>query len=258
MRHRLPFRSGRFRASSTAALRYRAWPSAALAVCVLAGMLLGTVRAYSRGADLRNRAVDLSALVGDAQRRVSQLTGTAAGLQADIDAAAGDDVSPQVAAARAQAVRLAGGAALTAVHGPALKVTLSDAPRDSDGNYPAGVDPDDLVVHQQDVQSVVNALWSGGAEAMTIMDQRVVATSAVRCIGNTLLLQGRAYSPPFLITAIGHPPTLSAALQTEPGVALFAEYVQKYHLVFEVETEADVTLPGYGGLIRMTAAQEAK
>ena len=57
------------------------------------------------------------------------------------------------------------------------------------------VAPDDLVVHQQDVQSVVNALWAGGAEAMMIMDQRVVNTSAVRCIGNTLLLQGRRTRP---------------------------------------------------------------
>ena len=80
---------------------------------------------------------------------------------------------------------------------------MSDAPRDADGNYPAGVDPDDLVIHQQDVQSVVNAMWAGGAEAMMIMDQRVLTTSAVRCIGNTLLLQGRTYSPPFVVTAIG-------------------------------------------------------
>ena len=27
---------------------------------------------------------------------------------------------------------------------------------------------DQLVVHQQDIQAVVNALWRGGAEAMTI------------------------------------------------------------------------------------------
>ena len=55
---------------------------------------------------------------------------------------------------------------------------------------------------------MVNALWSGGAEAMQIMDQRVIATSAVRCVGNTLILQGRVYSPPYTITAIGDPERL--------------------------------------------------
>ncbi len=57
--------------------------------------------------------------------------------------------------------------------------------------------PDDLVVHQQDVQAVVNALWAGGADAVQVMDQRLLSTSAVRCVGNTLLLNGRVYSPPY-------------------------------------------------------------
>lgn len=55
--------------------------------------------------------------------------------------------------------------------------------------------PDDLVVHQQDIQAVLNALWSAGAEAVQMQDQRISATSAPRCVGNTLLLDGRTYSP---------------------------------------------------------------
>ena len=70
---------------------------------------------------------------------------------------------------------------------------------------PGGLGPDDLVVHQQDVQAVVNALWRGGADGVQVMDQRLIATSAVRCVGNTLILQGRVYSPPFTVTAVGDP-----------------------------------------------------
>ena len=81
--------------------------------------------------------------------------------------------------------------------------------------------PDDVVVHQQDVQGVVNALWAGGAEAMQIMDQRVISTSAVRCVGNTLILQGRVYSPPYDIKAIGNPDgSLKAARPRPPGADL--------------------------------------
>ena len=100
--------------------------------------------------------------------------------------------------------------------GPSLTVTLDDAPRTAD-QLPPGATPDDLVVHQQDVQGVVNALWSGGAEAMQIMDQRVIATSAVRCVGNTLILQGRVYSPPYTITAIGDPTRLRAGARRVVG-----------------------------------------
>ncbi len=235
------------------------WRIGTVVVCLVAGILLGTARSYSRGEDIRNRSVDLSAVVTDAGGRVAAGQARAAALQRNIDALAGSDLSPQVARVRAAAEPLQRVAGLTSVHGPGLRVSLDDAHRDSDGNFPPGVDPDDLVVHQQDVQSVVNALWAGGAEAMTIMDQRVVTTSAVRCIGNTLLLQGRAYSPPFVIAAIGDSARMSKALDVEPGVALFQTFVQKYQLGFDIEPVPAVLMPAYAGIVRLTAAhQEAK
>jgi uncharacterized protein YlxW (UPF0749 family) len=54
----------------------------------------------------------------------------------------------------------------------------------------------DLVIHSQDVQAVVNGLWKAGAEAVAINGQRLVSTSAVLCVGNTLLLNGTVHSPP--------------------------------------------------------------
>src|SRR5699024_1093523 len=142
----------------------RRWRAAVIAVCLLAGLLLGTARAYSGGHEIRGRSSDLSALVSGAEQRVQTLRQSAASLQERVDAEAGRDVSPQVARARAAAAGLRAPAGLTAVHGPGVRVTLTDAPRDASGQYPAGVNPDDLVVHQQDVQSVVNALWAGGGE----------------------------------------------------------------------------------------------
>lgn len=226
-------------------------------MCLIAGLLLGTARSYSQGQDIANRSVDLSAVVRDAQRRVLAADAQAAQLQSQIDTAAEGDVSPKVEAARAQVAALQPAAGLVAVTGPGLRVSMSDAPRDADGNYPAGVDPDDLVVHQQDVQSVVNALWAGGAEAMMIMDQRVLTTSAVRCIGNTLLLQGRTYSPPFVVTGIGDADAMIAALDAQPGVRLYRQYVDKFQLVYEVTPLDNVVLPAYDGPIRLTSAKQA-
>lgn len=228
-------------------------------VCLIAGVLLGTARSYSQGEDISNRSVDLSAVVQDAEQRVQAADSLAAQLQSQIDAAGDGDVSPQVEAARADVAALEPAAGLVPVVGPGLQVSMSDAPRDADGNYPTGVDPDDLVVHQQDVQSVVNALWAGGAEAMMIMDQRVLTTSAVRCIGNTLLLQGRTYSPPFVVTAIGDAAGMQAALDREPGVQLLLQYVDKYKLGYDVKIVDPVELPAYEGTVRMmTARQEGR
>lgn len=196
------------------------WRAAVVAICLVAGVILGTARSLSHSQHLHDRSADLSTVIRDAEARVATGQRRARDLQLQIDAAAAQDVSPQVERERQVAARLRPAAQLTSVAGPGVRVSLTDAPRDSDGNYPLDVDPDDLVVHQQDVQAAVNGLWAGGAEAMTIMDQRVLTTSAVRCIGNTLLLQGRTYSPPFVITAIGNPATLRAALDRQPGAVV--------------------------------------
>jgi hypothetical protein len=134
----------------------------------------------------------------------------------------------RVAAAqrRARGLELAAGTA--AVTGPSMSVTLDDAPRSADRVLPEGATPTTCVVHQQDIQGVVNALWAGGAEAMQIMDQRVIATSAVRCVGNTLILQGRVYSPPYTVTAIGDPERLAQALEDAPAVQDYRYYVDAF------------------------------
>jgi uncharacterized protein YlxW (UPF0749 family) len=138
-------------------------------------------------------------------------------------------------------------AALVPVSGAGLEITLDDAPMRPDGSLPAGARPDDVVIHQSDVQAVVNALWAAGAEGVAVMDQRLIATSAVRCVGNTLLLQGRPYSPPFVITAIADVEAVRAQLAASPQVAVFEQAVEDFGLTFEVRALPEVTLPAYSG-----------
>src|SRR5205085_11921215 len=88
---------------------------------------------------------------------------------------------------------------LVAVAGPGVKVTLDDS---SMKQSPTG-NLNDLVIHSQDVQAAVNGLWRAGAEAIGINGQRLVSTSAVLCVGNTLLLNGTVHSPPYVISAVG-------------------------------------------------------
>lgn len=138
------------------------------------------------------------------------------------------------------------------VTGPGLVVTLDDAPADSLGT--SGARPDDLVVHQQDVQTVMNALWAGGAEAMSLMDQRVISTSAFRCVGNVLWLHGLPYSPPYTITAIGDPGRLRAALKASREIRIYQEYVDAYGLGWDVEESDSLELPAYTGATDLSYA----
>lgn len=144
----------------------------------------------------------------------------------------------------------------TAVSGPGVVVTLNDAPIPEDGMRP-GTTSDDYVVHQQDVEAVMNALWRGGAEAMAVMDQRVTSLSGVRCAGNVLVLQGRVYSPPFRISAIGDSGALLRALDDEPAVEIYQEYVSLLGLGYGAEVVPDLQIGAYVGRTDMQYAAAA-
>jgi uncharacterized protein YlxW (UPF0749 family) len=90
---------------------------------------------------------------------------------------------------------------------------------------------------------------------MQIMDQRVIATSAVRCVGSTLILQGRVYSPPFTITAVGDPQQLRSALDADPRVQTYRSWVELVGLGYVVEEIPEVTVPAYEGALDISRAQ---
>lgn len=137
-------------------------------------------------------------------------------------------------------VRVAAGAA--AVSGPGIEVALTDAPVPETG-IPADRVADDYVVHQQDVEGVINALRSGGAEALTIQGQRVLSTTTVRCVGNVLYVGARVYSPPFVIGAVGDPDALHAALDDSAAVDIYRQWVDLIGLGFEVTVHDDLYVP---------------
>jgi uncharacterized protein YlxW (UPF0749 family) len=234
------------------------WRATAPLVFGLAGLLFAASAGAARGGDLRGGSrSDLRDLIRAEQRRVDQQTVRVQRLRAEVDAATEEAARAdgRVASAVAQAGRLSFAAGIGPLTGPGLQVTLDDAPRSADRLLPPGTDPDDLVVHQQDVQAVVNALWLGGAEAMQIMDQRVISTSAVRCVGNTLILQGRVYSPPYVIRAVGDPARLRAALDRSENVQLYRFYVDRYALVYDAAAKRSMRLPGYQGSLNLLHAR---
>jgi uncharacterized protein YlxW (UPF0749 family) len=213
-----------------------------------AGLLFATSAATAQGTDLRaDRRLRLTELIGRQADRVEQRERLVAELGAELERAsalAAERDGRVAGAGPPEPLQLAAG--VLPVRGPGVSVELDDAPR-RPGRPALSDNPDDLVVHQQDLQAVVNALWAGGAEAMTLMGQRIVSTSAVQCVGNTVILHGQVYSPPFVVTAVGDPETLRESLQRDPGVAFFRTFVDRFGLGYDVWTEQDVTLPAYTG-----------
>jgi uncharacterized protein YlxW (UPF0749 family) len=225
-------------------------------VCLLAGLLLAATHGVSGGAEIRRSdAPRLVDLVREEQSSVTRLSTERDALTKKLDSLHGRSTDAALAAMLRRSAELAGDADMDPVHGPGLVVTLQDAQRDANGRFPRDASPDDLVVHQQDIQAVLNALWSAGAEAIQMQDQRIIATSVPRCVGNTLLLNGRTYSPPYTITAIGSAPAMQAALAAAPLVTLYKQYVVRFGLGYQEDVKPDVRIVGYTEPVRMHFAQ---
>lgn len=222
--------------------------SASVIVMALAGLMMTTAAINSRGHDLRpERDTDMATLVRSQASHNAALQKEAAGLRAQVEDLSKANQTPGVTSSViSSASALAPSVGLGAVSGKALRVTLDDAPLSEN---PDGVDANMLVVHQQDIQMVVNTLWSGGAEAMTIQGQRVISTTAVKCVGNTVVLHGVAYAPPYVIEAIGDLNAMQKALDTSEAVRIYKEYVSAYQLGWSVERAGQVTMPAYTGAV---------
>ena len=200
----------------------------------------------------RARLVDLIQAEDDRTRRLrSELEA----LQADLDAltTGGSARQRELAVLARQRDALAPFAGLRAVRGPGLVVALSDSPlRES----PTG-DPNDLVIHEQDLQAVVNALWAGGAEAIAINGERITSRSAVRCVGNTLLLHGSVYAPPYRVSALGDPAALNDGLARSEEVAQFRAAAEDFRLGFRITRSRQLVLPAFRGLAATSIARAA-
>lgn len=210
-------------------------------VAALAGALFATNAVLFRGGGERHPQ-DLGELVEVESARQAALAADVSALSEEVAALIERESGRAPDEAIPLEVELASGR--LAVVGPGVVVRLWDAPA---SNAPAGARPDDLVVHQQDLESVMNALWAGGAEAMAIQGNRVTSWTAVRCVGSVLLMAGRTYSPPYEVAVVGNPDALFGALDASPGVQIYLQYVEALGLGWSAETRSAVEIPAVEG-----------
>ncbi len=227
-------------------------------VFALAGLIFFTSFNTAKGTNIRTDTslLKLSDLIHERSQKNGELDESTGSLRRDVESLAErDDGSTKAEDDKLAALEKNAGT--QQLKGEAVTVTLNDAPPDATAKLPGYPEPqpDYLVIHQQDLQAVVNAMWQGGAQGIKVMDQRLISTSAVRCVGNTLILQGRVYSPPYKITAVGDPEKLQQALADSKAIQNYMVYVNVYGLGWKVEEDGTVTLPGYSGTVDLQYAK---
>jgi uncharacterized protein YlxW (UPF0749 family) len=249
--------SWRARVAASMNTRPAGWRLAVPAVCVCAGLLATTSMINANGTDLRGgRHTDLIGLVGEQRGEVQNLRRTVRGLQSQVDNLTEQVPGGQSSQLTSRLAEMTPPAGLDVLDGPGVVAILDDAPRDEPGT--GDIDPNLLVVHQQDIQAVVNALWAGGAEGVTLQGQRIISTTGIKCVGNTVVLQGVPYSPPYRIKAVGDGPALYDAVLAAPGVQTYLQYTQPpYNLGWSIREATAITVGPYDGPLGLDYARAA-
>ena len=134
-------------------------------------------------------------------------------------------------------------AGLTNVIGQGIEIVLTDSRNKA-------VSANDIyglsnLIHDTDVMTVVNELRAAGAEAISVNDQRVIANTAIRCVGPNVQVNGIPYASPFVIRAIGDPNALLGGLKTPGGV--FEKIGLFDAAMIKADKKAELKLPAFGG-----------
>ena len=226
-----------------------------LAFALCGGLFVVSAQS-SQGTDLRpGRYTDMAGLVRQEKKDYIALEQRRTRLQQEVGALTEQVDSKQVDKAKEKAGTLAPAAGFTEVRGSGVTVTLSDAPADVINS--STQNDKLLVVHQQDIQAVVNAMWSGGAQAITIQGQRIISTTGIKCQGNAVQLQGLPYSQPYVITAVGPIDDLTNSLMHDDYLEIYREdaAIPDVSVGWDMQIETQVVAPAYSGLSDLTYAR---
>ncbi|HZK10516.1 MAG TPA: DUF881 domain-containing protein [Clostridia bacterium] len=125
------------------------------------------------------------------------------------------------------------------LQGEGLVILMSDSQRVR-GEYQ---DINELIIHDQDVYQIIWELRNAGAEAISINDERFLFHySKVVCNGPTIRVNGRLYSQPFIIKAIGPRKALQAAVNVYGS---YADGLRQKGVFIEANTSVMVEIPAY-------------
>lgn len=149
--------------------------------------------------------------------------------------------------ARERLERLQVAAGVVPVQGPGLTVTLDDPSPAGDAASSGTGRPPGRVL-DRDLQLLVDALWTAGAEAIAVDGQRVTSLTAIRSAGQAILINYRPINPPYEVAAIGDPEQLRGRLADSEAGRRFHTLSANLGIRFTTAEKSRLRLPGASGL----------
>ncbi len=140
------------------------------------------------------------------------------------------------------------------VHGPGVIVTIDD-PLPIDGT---SSDFSMIMANYELLLNLVNKLKDAGSEAISINEQRIIASTEISLAGNHVNINTVPTAPPYTVKAIGNPETIYATITIRYGIVDEMKDKNKYGLQVNIKKEQDLVVPRYNGIIQFQYAQTVK
>ena len=99
-------------------------------------------------------------------------------------------------------------------------------------------------IMDSDLQFVVNELWASGAEAISISNIRLTATSSIRHAGNAVLIDYRPVSSPYVLDVIGDPIRLRGQVENGSLRKYLNDLKKRYGINTSIVAKPRITIPG--------------
>ncbi len=228
-------------------VRGKSWVFQVTLLCIVLGALLGfSLRTQRELAQdkIPSRISALRVAWAAAHQENKELRDELAKKKKEVDTLSEDHAQNSHATrslvkSRDEARLLAG---MLAVRGPGVVVTLVDSPKLNSSETNTEV-IEQFMVHEQDIRAVVDELCAAGAEAISINEQRRIATSSIRCVGPVVLVNTIKLTSPYVIKAVGNANDLEKVLLLQGGPA--ADLIMLEMITVKKESVIDV--PAYTG-----------
>ncbi|MDD2498417.1 MAG: DUF881 domain-containing protein [Desulfitobacteriaceae bacterium] len=217
--------------------------------CVLTGLLL-TVALKTQTAlnsENVNKNQTLIDLIENLEMDTQTLEESIGSVQKQIDEVQKQGTSGQgmVAGLQNQVEELKLRAGQTDVFGPGVTIVLEDNTAGAEmvkKNNPELYNPEDFIVHDKSLLYLVSAL-RGQAEAIGINNQRLVASSDIRCVGTVIMVNSTRLAPPYEIQVIGNPKILEATVLNSDEYF----FLQSKEMPVTITQQEEISLPALKG-----------
>jgi uncharacterized protein YlxW (UPF0749 family) len=203
--------------------RRAGWGWQALAALLVAAVFaIAVAQARSLEPGVRTAQQVLASNVRSAQAESNALAGHRNALTTRVDESQrqrlNEDAEGQRLLAGLDSLSLA--AASTPVIGPGLTVTMTDpgAGRNLSDVSKQRVSGSRQIILDRDLQLVVNSLWAGGAEAISVGNIRIGPNVTIRQAGGAILVDNNPIGSPYIVSAIGPPRELRDGFEGSPGL----------------------------------------